>query len=87
MARDKATITLDRAKVRDAMQLTGNTSMSDAIDVALDELIRVRRLRSDVAVYARLPAEARDVVLGDVPVVLDLDDEEVDYEELFGADA
>ena len=81
MVRDKATITLDRAKARDAMGLTGDRSMSEVIDTALDRLIRSERLRRDVAAYASQREDQRDVALGDLPVVLDLDDDDVDIKE------
>ncbi|MFV2063964.1 MAG: hypothetical protein ACC726_10695 [Chloroflexota bacterium] len=86
MARDKATVTLDRAKVRDAMALTGGRSMSEVIDIALDRLIRVEQLRRDVAAYQRKPLSDDDMALADLPVTLDLDDEDVDYDALYGTD-
>ncbi len=84
MARDKATVTLDRAKVQDAMDLTGGRSMSEVIDIALDRLIRVEQLRRDVVAYARQPLSDDEVALADMRVTLDLDDEDVDYEALYG---
>jgi len=48
LARDKATVTLDRAKVQDAMDLTGGRSMSEVIDIALDRLIRAEQPRRDM---------------------------------------
>jgi hypothetical protein len=83
-ARDKATITIDRAKVRMAMSLTGGSSMSEVINLALDRLIASRQLRSDVAAYAREPLSEDGIVLADLPVRLDLDDEDVDHEALYG---
>ena len=58
MAREKATITLDRAKAATARALLGLDSTSEVIDVALDQLIRAERLRADVAAYRRVPADA-----------------------------
>lgn len=84
MARDKATVTLDRAKVRDAMDLTGGSSMSEVIDIALDRLIRSEQLRRDVVAYGRKPLSHDEVALADLPVALDLDDDDVDYEALYG---
>ena len=55
MAKEKATITLDRSKVAAARELLGVGSTSEAIDVALDQLIRTERLRSDIAAYRRSP--------------------------------
>jgi hypothetical protein len=80
MARNKATITLDRAKVRDAMRLVEVQTMSEVIDLALDRLIRAERLRQDVAAYGRTPPSAADMALADMTVAFDLDDDEVDYE-------
>ena len=85
MARDKATITLDRAKARDAMELTGGRSMSEVIDVALDRLIGAERLRRDIVAYGRDPLSDDELELADLPVRLDLDDEDVDYDALYGS--
>ena len=84
MARDKATVTLDRAKVHAAMDLTGGRSMSEVIDIALDRLIRAEQLRRDVVAYARQPLSDDEVALTDMRVTLDLDDEDVDYEAPYG---
>jgi hypothetical protein len=85
MARDKATVTLDRAKVRDAMDLIGGRSMSEVIDIALDRLIHAEQLRRDVAAYGRAPLSEDELALTDLPLALDLDDEDVDYEALYGS--
>ena len=87
MVREKATVTLDRAKVRDAMALTDQPSMSEVIDLALDRLIRAERLRRDVATYLRHPPTDEEREIGALPVRFDLDDEVVDYDALYGADA
>ena len=84
MARDKATVTLDRDKVRIAMELTGERSMSDVIDRALDRLIRTVQLRRDLAAYAATPPSAAEAALGDLPVHLDLGDDDVDYDTWYG---
>jgi hypothetical protein len=86
MQREKATITLDRAKVRDAMDLTGRRTMSEAIDLALDRLIRSERLRRDVAAYRRQPPSEEETALAALRVQLDLDDDDVDYEGLYGSE-
>jgi hypothetical protein len=80
MAREKATITLDRAKARDAMRLVEAHTMSEVIDLALDRLIGAERLRRDVAAYGRIPPGDVDMALADLPVAFDLDDDDVDYE-------
>ena len=63
MAREKATITLDRGKAAAARALLGVGSTSDAIDVALDQLIHAERLRADIAAYQRMPSAQDEVAL------------------------
>jgi hypothetical protein len=60
MAREKATITLDRGKAAAARDLLGVGSTSEAIDVALDQLIHAERLRADIAAYRRMPPTRDD---------------------------
>ncbi len=84
MARRKATITLDRDKVDEARALTGSRTMSEVIDVALGRLIRAEHLRRDVEAYSRQPLTLDELALADLPVALDLDDDDVDYELLYG---
>jgi hypothetical protein len=86
MARDKATITLDRAKAREAMAVTGAGTMSEVIDIALDRLLRTEQLRHDIAAYSQHPPTAAEMALGGVPVRLDLGDDGVDYDALYGGD-
>lgn len=66
MAKEKATITVDRAKLAEARALLGVSSASAAIDVALSELIRRARLLHDVKAYTRRPTTDQEVALGDV---------------------
>jgi len=63
MAKEKATITVDRAKVQTARELTGARSTSQAIDIALDELIRLERVRRDVAAYIACPPSNEEIAL------------------------
>lgn len=84
MAREKATVTIDRDKLERAKALIQVRTMSEAIDVALDRLIRGEQLRHDVAAYARKPPTADELELVDMPLDLDLDDDDVDYEALYG---
>jgi len=63
MAREKATITLDRGKAAAARALLGVGSTSEAIDVALDQLIHAERLRADIAAYQRTPPTRDEVAL------------------------
>lgn len=84
--RSKATITLDRDKVARAGALIGRASMSDVVDVALERLIRSEELRRDVAAYARQGPTQGEIDLGELPVRLDLADDDVDYEALYGVE-
>jgi len=86
MAKGKATVLLDRQKVDEARRLVGGRSMSEVIEIALDRLIRVERLRRDVAAYAKLPPTDEELAFSDLPAALDLDDEDVDYEAPYGQD-
>ncbi|MHB1446638.1 MAG: hypothetical protein ACYCTI_10540 [Acidimicrobiales bacterium] len=61
MAKEKVTITLDRAKASAACELVGTgIPLSRVIDLALDRLIRAERLRSDVAAYRSHPQTAKE---------------------------
>jgi hypothetical protein len=84
MAREKATITLDRDKVARVASLVGGRSMSEVVDIALDRLIQAEELRRDVAAYARQPLSDEELAVTDLPVELDLADDDVDYEALYG---
>lgn len=84
MAREKVTVTLDREKARSAMALSSSRSMSDAIDLALDRFIGEAELRRDIAAYVRHPIDDDEALLGTLPVRLDLGDDDVDYEVLYG---
>jgi hypothetical protein len=64
MAKEKATITVDRAKLAEARALLGVSSASAAIDVALSELIRRARLRHDIDAYTKTPLTDEEVVAG-----------------------
>jgi hypothetical protein len=84
MARAKATITLDREKVDTARALIRAKTVSETIDAALDRLIRTEQLRRDVAAYKKKPLDDAELALTDLPVELDLDDEDVDYDAVYG---
>lgn len=64
MAKDKVTITLDRAKAARARALVGSSSTSEVIDLALDRLIRAEQLRTDIAAYQLIPPTDREIQLG-----------------------
>ena len=84
MAREKATITVDRKKLDAVVRLPGAASASGAIDVALDELIRAEGLRRDVEAYASTPAASDEIALARAGADWrDLDDD-TDWDELYG---
>jgi Arc/MetJ family transcription regulator len=66
MAKEKATITVDRAKLAEARVVLGVSSASAAIDVALTELIRRRRVLNDVEAYSKVPSTDEEVAFGHV---------------------
>ncbi|MBI2896583.1 MAG: hypothetical protein HYY06_23695 [Deltaproteobacteria bacterium] len=84
MARQKATVTLDRRKAQKAKALIHARSISETIDVALDRLIRTAQLRRDVAAYSGAPLSKEELLVGDLPVELDLDDDDIDYQAIYG---
>jgi hypothetical protein len=84
MAREKATVTLDRDKAEAARGLLRAKSLSEAIDIALDRLIRSEQLRRDVSAYQKKPMTDAELAIADLPVALDLDDDAVDYDKLYG---
>ncbi|MEK7216685.1 MAG: hypothetical protein AAB289_13940 [Chloroflexota bacterium] len=55
MAKEKVTITLDRSKAGQARLLLGATSTSQAVDLPLDRVIHLERLRRDIAGYRQVP--------------------------------
>lgn len=63
MAREKATITLDRTKAALAQALIGAESTSAVVDVALDRLIRAEQLRGDIAAYRKTPPTEDEIAL------------------------
>jgi hypothetical protein len=76
MAKEKATITVDRAKLAEARSVLGVDSASAAIDIALSELIRRVRLRRDIEAYTAKPPTDDEVGLGEaLPDWTDLADD------------
>ena len=73
---------LDRAKANHARALVAARSTSETIDLALDRLIGVERLRRDIAAYQRIPPtapEATTALLADTSSLAD----ETDWEALY----
>lgn len=66
MAREKATITLDRNKAEEARALVGAGSTSAVVDLALDRLIRLERLRRDIAAYRTTPPTDGDLAIAEL---------------------
>lgn len=64
----------------------GGGTISGVIDLALDRVIRAEELRRDVAAYARRPVDEHDLAVADLPVEFDLDDDEIDYDAIYGGD-
>ena len=85
MARVKATITLDREKAALARKLVGADSTSAVVDLALDQLIRLERLRQDIAAYRRVPVTDDEVVLAALAATTGSDlGDETDWAALYG---
>ena len=82
MARDKVTITLDRAKAEVARGLVGASSTSEVIDLALERLILAERLRQDVEAYRRMPQTSEELALAEQAASDGLGDN-VDWESLY----
>jgi hypothetical protein len=86
MAKQKVTITLDRAKADEARLLVGSANTSEVIDVALGRLIRAERLRRDIDAYRRLPPTDTDLLIalhGDTSGLAD----DTDWEALYDDEA
>ena len=68
MAKEKATITVDRAKLDEARAAIGAASASETIDVALSELLRRARRRRDVEAYRETPLTQQESAIAHLPV-------------------
>jgi len=66
MAKEKATITLDRRKAEEARALIGAESTSAVVDVALDRLIRLERRRRDIEAYRATPPTDDEVAMAEL---------------------
>jgi hypothetical protein len=82
MAHDKVTITLDRAKAELARGLVGARSTSEVIDLALERLILMERLREDVEAYRRVPQTSDELALAD-RAANDVLSDDVDWASLY----
>ncbi|MGH9063037.1 MAG: hypothetical protein ACRDZQ_09465 [Acidimicrobiales bacterium] len=82
MAKEKATITIDRTKAEAARALVGARSTSETIDRALDHLIRAERLQADITAYRRVPPTRAEVDLATLAGTGGLDDD-TDWDALY----
>lgn len=64
VAKEKATITVDRGKLSEARAVLGVSSASAAVDVALSQLIRRYRVLHDVEAYTKTPPTDEEAALG-----------------------
>lgn len=86
MAKQKTTITVERHKVDEARRLTGASSTSATIDLALDRLIRSERLRSDIAAYTGTPPTDDEITVASItPTWSDLADD-LDWDALYASE-
>ena len=86
MAKQKVTISLDRAKADEARLLVGSANTSEVIDVALGRLIRAERLRRDIDAYRRLPPTDTDLLVALQADTAGLGDD-TDWEALYDDEA
>ena len=83
MTREKATITLDRARIAEVQRLTGATTTSAAVDLALRALIKAERIRHDLAAYQLMPITDAELALTNLrPDWSDLADD-TDWDAMF----
>ena len=85
MAKEKVTITLDRAKADRARALVGARSTSEVVDIALDRLVRAENLRRDVEAYRRVPQTEEDEAWASIAETSSLADD-TDWESLYAGD-
>lgn len=84
MTRKKVTVLLDQQKLEEAQTLTSSRSLSATIDLALDRLLREERTRRDVELYLKYPQTKEEIAWAGMPVKLDLGDDDIDYDALYG---
>jgi len=86
MAKEKVTVTLDRAKVNVARDLVGATSTSEVLDIALDRLVHSETLRRDVQAYLRVPPTQQERALAELADTTGLSDD-TDWEALYAVES
>ena len=82
MAKEKTTISLNRAKAETARTLICARTISDAIDAALDRLIYDEEVRRSVEAYQAVPQTAEEIAITDRPHP-PLDDDGVDWRAVY----
>ncbi|MGH8980814.1 MAG: hypothetical protein ACRDWE_07335 [Acidimicrobiales bacterium] len=65
MAKEKATITVDGARLSEARELLGMSSSSGVIDVALSQLVHRQRVLRDARAYAETAPTPEEGALGE----------------------
>ncbi len=83
MAKEKASITLNREKAEEARALVGADSTSAVVDVALDRLIQLERLRRDITAYRVNPPTDDELALAEL-VGEGLLEDDTDWADLYG---
>jgi hypothetical protein len=86
MAKEKVTVTLDRAKVNLARDLVGAASTSEVLDIALDSLVRNERLRQDIQAYRRMPQTHSERAMAELADTTGLSDD-TDWEALYAVES
>ena len=84
MPKLKTTISVDEANLASACELLGVSSRSEAVDIALQRLVRSERLLHDLRGYLGTPPTADEIALSELGVEFDLGDDHVDYDALYG---
>lgn len=83
MARNKVTITLDRAKAECARTLVNANSVSDTIELALDRLIFEARVEQDLAAYQAHPQGSEELTIARRQPRRQLDQDPTDWETFY----
>ena len=81
MAKDKVTITLDRAKADKARKVFGAKTTSQAVDMALDQCIYLDMVRRDIEGYRKVPQTEEELAIASAGAHPRLDD--TDWEALY----
>ncbi len=80
-------MTVDRAKLEDVRRTTGAASASEAVDIALTQLLRLDRLRRDVAAYAEVPPTLEEIALSAARPDWSALADDTDWDALYAGDA